>query len=821
MSGFGVKMVIHSIKMAWQRLQCHISYALTITLTLAMTLGALVSMYNLNYQLLAAPLPYPDSERLMLMRGELVDDHNEVKQSNFIPHAGSLEAYNKQTQFSDIEIMAIQNISIDVEQSLPSSPTFNIGAITPEFMPLLNAPLALGRYFSADEGVGSQQPVAIVSYQVWKRYFGGNPDILDKTLVFKGVSFKIVGVTDKQFIEPVLSTPNWYTDVWISYDYNDSPAPTWQRNNIQTYQLLKLHDVQHARRAKLSLENWLNEQLQQQTAGEQAFANSKVHLKFIPVKHRIIGEASQVSIMMLLGSLVLLLIALSNICSLVLSRAAEQQKSFAIQAALGAKPNHLFLHIAIELGLLFITAAALSLFIAEGIIELLKSGVAGPLARLQELNLEMHTIAFAFLVSITVCLLLSWIVSRQLNYRHIVQQLQSSGKGTSVQISATTRTLLISFQLFICLSLLTICIGIFQTSWQNLQRDTGIREQNTYQVALNLGTLLEQMSREERQQLLLSAVDSLAKLPHVATAGIGGYPPISYWLPGFSDRQMQLEPGIEKNAFEYQRTTGTSTYFDTFGAKLTSGRSFTMKEAINSDPVVIVNQTLAKRLKEQGQVLGAKLYPRNSHESLEVVGVVDDIYLPKQLHIARVFTPAIPTGYPFILIQTKPHSTISRAEINQVLTRIHPQMRVYNFQSTTELLAAHLQQERVISIFTLTLSVIALALAALGIYGVCKYNMALRRFELGVRMSLGATPIAIFSLVLKDNLRPILAAVCTSILVLLSISMLQDTLVPVTINSAIHWLVSFTLVVILVVGVALLSLKSIITRPALHSLRGE
>ncbi|MEZ7207239.1 ABC transporter permease [Pseudoalteromonas sp. DY56-GL79] len=814
-------MVTHSLKMAWQKLRCHISYTLTITITLALTLGALVAMYNLNYQLLAAPLPYPDAERLVLMRGALVDDNNEVKQRNFIPHAGSLEAYDKQAQFSDIEVMAIQNISIDVEQSLPSSPTFNTGAITPEFMSILNVPLALGRYFSEDEGIGSQQPVAIVSYQVWQRYFGGNANVLEQTLVFKGVSFKIVGVTDERFIEPVLSTPNWHTDVWISYDYNDSPTPTWQRNNIQTYQLLKLHDVQHARRTKLSLENWLNEQLQQQTAGEQTFANSKVQLEFVPIKMRIIGEASQVSIMMLLGSTVLLLIALSNICNLVLSRAAEQQKSFAVQAALGAKPNHLFFHIAIELGLLFISAAALSLLIAEGIIGLLKSGVVGPLARLQELQLEAHTIAFAFTVSTLLCLLLSWIVSRQLNYRHIIQQLQSSGKGTGVQISAMTRTLLVSFQLFVCLSLLTICLGIFQTSWQNLQRDTGIREQNTYQVALNLGTLLQQMSRQERSQLLLSAVDSLAKLPQVTKVGIGGYPPFSYWLPGFSNRQMQFEPGIEKNTFEYQSTAGTWPYFDTFGAKLIDGRAFTHEEAINNAPVVIVNQTLAAQLRQQGQVLGAKLYPRNGQQSVEVIGVVEDIYLPKQSNIARVFIPSVPTGYPFVLIETQAHAAISRAEVNQVLTGIHPQMRVYNFQSTTMLLATHLQQARVISMFTLMLSIFALALAALGIYGVCKYSVALRRFELGVRMSVGATPAAVFKLVLQDNLRPVIAAACASILVLLSIAILQDTLVPITIDSAIHWLISLATVITLVTGVTLLSSRNIIARPALHALRGE
>ncbi|RRS09733.1 FtsX-like permease family protein [Pseudoalteromonas sp. J010] len=814
-------MVTHSINMAWQRLKRHISYTVTIILTLGLALGALVSTYNLNYQLLAAPLPYPDAERLMLLRGALVDDNNEIKQSNFIPHAGSLTSYEKQPQFPEIESIALQNISIDVEQSLPSSPTFNIGAITPEYMQLLDAPMALGRYFSSDEGLDSQQPVAMISYSVWQQYFAGNPDVLEKTVVFKGVSFKIIGVTASQFDEPVLSTPNWHTDVWLTYDYNDSPAPQWQRNNIQTYQILKLHKSADSQTAQLSLENWFNEQLHQQTRGMQDFANSRVKLELIPFKTRIVGDASQVSLMMLLGSIVLLLIALSNICNLVLSRAVEQQKNFAVQAALGARPSHLFHHIVTELGLLFTCAAAISLVVATAIIWLLKSGMAGPLARLQTLQLELHTVVFALMTSAALCLMLAWIVSRQLNYQNIIRQLQSSGKGTGVQISATTRNLLISFQLLICLSLLTVCLGVFQTSWQHLQRETGIKEQNTYQVALNLGTLLQQMTLEERRQLLLSALDSLRALPQVEHAGIGGYPPISYWVPGFSSRQMQFEPGIKKNSFEFQSTAGTTSYFNAFGTKLIDGRAFTMEEAINNESVVIINQYLARQLRERGQVLGAKLYSRNSQNSVEVIGVVDDIYLPNQPNIARIFIPAIPTGYPFIMIETKANTGISKAEINQLLVDIHPQMRVYNFQSTTTLLATHLQRDRVASIFTLVLSVIALVLAAIGIYGVCKYNIALRRFELGVRMSIGATPITVLILILKDNLRPLLIAVCASACILLSISALQDTLVPNTASSIVHWLVSLAAVITLVTGVTLASARDIIARPALHALRGE
>lgn len=135
-------------------------HALAIILTLGQTLGALVATFNLNYQLFVAPLPYPDADRLHLVRGSLWRQDTEVS-SEWLPVQAQLDIYRQ--HWPELETKALHNISIDVEQNLPSYPPFNIGFVTPEFLPMFGAPLALSQHFNPEEGLDSNIPVAVLN----------------------------------------------------------------------------------------------------------------------------------------------------------------------------------------------------------------------------------------------------------------------------------------------------------------------------------------------------------------------------------------------------------------------------------------------------------------------------------------------------------------------------------------------------------------------------------------------------------------------------------------------------------------------------------
>lgn len=794
------------------------SYALTIIITLGVTLGVMVAMYNLNYQIIAAPLPYPDQDRLVLVQGQLLAD-GEVKRENYLPFLGAIEAYKD--HHPGIETFALHNISIDVEQSLPNSPTFNTGAITPEFMQIIDAPLALGRHFTKDEGLNSNQPIAIISYEVWQTHFAGSSQVLDRTVTFKGISFVIVGVTAAHFAEPVLATPTWRTDVWLPYDYRDTPEPVWTLSSNQVHLVAKLAQGADINRTQLALNNWVMTRYPAAVAGDPSVANTAVKWRFTSYKDRIIGDADNTSVMMLAGSVVLLFIALSNIGNLVLSRAVAQQRAFAIQAALGAQPQHLFKQVLVELSVLFAASLVVATSVVSLILGLLKAGYAGPLARLDELSLNLNTILFAILLTLVLNFALAWIVSKQLNYNAIINALQSSGKGGGVQISKNTRQALVSMQLFFCISLLVLCMSIFRQSWAQLTAPTHINTENTSQIALNVGTLLSEMTTEQRAALVLEATERLNQHSNIVRAGIGSYPPISYWLEQFSSYHSQLEPGMDKPILTHKRVWGTRTYFETFGLTLTQGRHFTDLEARNRAPVVIINEFMANAIKASGQEpIGAKLYARNSNTPITVVGVVGNLNLPNQPPISRTYRPRVNSGYPIIVVETKPNVQLSRQSINDLLAQVHSQIRVYDLQSTEQILSSHLKSQRVASIFTIVLSVVAVLLASIGIYGVFSYSIALRRYELGIRMSIGATPVAIFKLVLKENMQPFLMAVVAAACALV-IGYFSAALTPIMqMMDVWSWLLPVTLITSLVVGISLLSVWSIIRQPAQYALKG-
>ncbi len=794
------------------------NYAMTIIATLGITLGVLIAMFNLNYYLFMAPLPYKDADKLMVISSGLHKDGT-VLRAGWSPVQSYIEAYNK--AFDGIETKALHHISIDVEQSLPSHPSFNISAITPEYIDIIDAPLAIGRHLTAAEGLNKNSPVAVISYDVWQTYYQGSQDVLNQSLVFKGVSFKIVGVTAERFIEPSLASPTWHTDVWIPYDYNDYAARTWVNHTLQLRLVLKLSDIMQKQTVELALNNWVNERFKDETQGQARFKDTRLAWQLKSYHSVIIGNSTTTGLMMLAGSIVLLLIAIANISNLVLSRTVNQQRDFAIRIAMGAQPKHLFNYVLTELSMLFVGAIVVAGLVMLSILSVLKSGYAGPLARLDELGFDFATIIFAIGITILLNCALAGFVSKKLDYRTLNNALQSSGKGASVQISSSTRKVLVAIQVFFCLSLLYACLLVFKHSWQQWHKDTGLKSDNTYQVALNLGTLLETQTREQRSALLLSLVEDISQQAEIKDVGIGGYAPINYWLAGHANQQVQLIPGISDNLYTVQSHVGTSSFFNIFGLKLLEGRTFTQQESIEDSAVLLINETLAAQVAPNGSAIGKQIYRQGRDRALTVIGIVKDLDLPNKSKVGRIYMPTIPTSYPFLMIETKANAALDPLMLNRLFDGIHLQIKVYNFKSTKQLLDEHTQNFKVASIFTLISSITALFLAGIGIYGVFSYNVALQRFEFGVRMAIGATPWTIVCATLKGNLLPYIIASILASLVLLTFIITQGfTSYSFDVTYDI-WLVPQLITLVLMTIITLLCVKNIVSKPAVNALRGQ
>ncbi|MDR7122420.1 ABC transporter permease [Rheinheimera soli] len=808
----------HTAKLLLLRQQL---YALTIILTIGLTVGALLATFQLNYQLLFAPLPYKDEPQLQLLRGSLLNEESPVS-SEWLPSQASLDLYRQ--SWPGIESKALHNISLGVEQSLPDNPTFQLGYVTPEFLPMFDAPLALGRHLNPDEGLDSQVPVAVLSYAVWQQHFALDPQVLGKTLSFRGVSFKVIGVLAENFVEPVMAAPGWYTEVWLSFDFHNAGPGRWNANNNQRHLLLKLATNTDPRQLTHDLQQWAAPQFQSAALERPQLHNHHIALRLESVRSRILGDASKLSLSLFAGSALLCAIALANIANLVLSRAMAQQRSLTIRIALGARPQHLFRQYLLEFSVLALPAFVLCLLVAQACFLSLKAGYAGPLPRLQELGSTTGSLLLTVVSLLVWCLALAAWLTRQLNYRQLQQSLQQSGKGASVQVSKSTRQLLLMSQTLFCLLTLIYCSQIFIQAFSTLQKPTGLNLQS-YQIALNPGALLETMPATERRQRYLEALQHVKAKTNATSAGLGYYPPISYWLEPDPLGDIRTTPELDSPALRTQDYAGDDGYLKTLGLQLQSGDFFSPAQVQAQEPVVLISESLARAISPDADVLDKPLYLRGATTPVRIVGVVKDLHLPNQAATNAVYRNFIPSAYPFILLQMPEGHTVTRAQVNQALALANPQLKVSRFNTTAEIFADHTKDARVAAVVTAALSLLALALAGLGIFAVIRTQIQLRQYELAVRQSLGARPQHLLQLTLVDSLKPLLWAV---LLLTVAYSVLQHSqslgwsfgfaqqLQIAPLNAALALLTVLLLTTLIVLG----CVRPYLTRQVVHALRG-
>lgn len=811
-------------------------YALTIILTLGLTLGALVATFNLNYQLFMAPLPYPDAERLHLVRGSQWQQDKQIS-PEWLPAQGQLDIYRQ--DWPEVETKALHNISIDVAQNLPGNPSFNLGYVTPEFLPMFDAPLALGRHFSQAEGLDSQVPVAVLSYQVWQQHFAGDPAVLGKTMQFRGVSFSVVGVLAERFVEPVLAAPGWSTDLWLSYDFHDMGTPNWSFNSNQIHLLLKLKADANPQQLAHSFEQWAAPEFAAANQSNAFLKNSSVRWRLESVRNRILGDAAGLSLSLLAGSMLLCAIAIANIANLVLSRAMAQQRSLTIRIALGAQASHLFRQYLLEFSVLAIPALALCLSVAQACYKSLQAGYAGPLPRLQELGTGVFSVLFAMGLLIVLCLTLALWLTRQLNYRQLQQSLQQSGKGSAVQVSSRTRQLLLMSQTLFCLVTLIYCSQIFVQALAKLRQPTGLDLQ-TYQVALTQGSLLANSQNEERRQLFVQAAAAVKEQSNASLVGVGGYPPISFWQGGFAMSSVSQNADQSAPAPAY-RYSGDADYLAALGLSLQSGETFSPQQVQNQENVVLISQSLARKLAAATStdvsagvdttgndpirtMLDKPLYLRGATTPSRIIGVVSDLTLPGQIDSAAVYTPATPPAFPHLLVRLPDGHSLSRDLVNQALLQVHPQLKVFRFHSSAEIFASHTLDAKVATVVTAGLSLLALALAGIGIFAVIRTQIQLRQYELAVRQSLGAQPKHLLQLTLIDSLKPLLWTVLLLASGFVALQLLQRSgeLRVVTDALAVtpaHVIGAVLTVLLLTAAIVLVCLRSVLHQPVTQNLR--
>ena len=418
-------------------------FVLTTVFTLSLTLGILLAAFSLNHLLIFKALPYQDADRLILMKQEIQQGEAVYRKSQFFSAQNLMYQQQK-----SLESMSLIYRKRAVLASHGDKPLTEVSFVTPEYFDILATPMLLGRALNQQERVDSNKASAVISEHLWQTLFSRDENVLSQSIILGHQQYQIVGVIDNAFIEPNLFEEEKNSQIWLPWDFHGQDMTSWNNAYSSTAALGKMFPG--STQAQVSAEfNQIIEPMFTQNGRTGNEKHQALVAYFQNLQAAIIGDNKYIGLLVLLGAGVLLLIACANIINLFFSRAAQRQRSLVIQATLGAKLKHLFFNIWLESLLLCTASMIIGLVIAGWAIELLRITAGTVLPRLAELSLDLTAVAFACILTLTLSLIFALITLKLINYKQLISQLQSSGKGTGAQANSKVRNLLITSQILL------------------------------------------------------------------------------------------------------------------------------------------------------------------------------------------------------------------------------------------------------------------------------------------------------------------------------------------------------------------------------------
>lgn len=817
-----MNLFLYQLKQAFLSLKQKPGFVFSVVSTMGITLGALLCVLTLNYLLLVKPLPYPEQDRLFVADHQIINAKQETQTIAF-SYPGLEHLYNSKVAFEQAAMLYYDQ---GVITSHHNQPMVNITYATPELHQLLASPLALGRMFEASESLNTNNPVAMLSYYTWQKEFGGVANILEKTVNIRGISYRIVGILAENFVEPTLAEIGRSTQVWLPWDFN--PESEEQRKifgNIKpNFKFIgKLANGVSKNQAQQSVSPLVSNRWQEEFAAKYDFFKGwSVNINVRAIEGVILGDSESVAVMLLAGVVGLILIACTNISNLFISRTVEKQRLMAIQATIGATRKHIFKAVLAETSLLMLMSIVLALVIAQFGFYIMQQYLGAVLPRVSELSLNFMTFSVAGLVTLVFALFFANLSTGMINYNALNTILLSSGKGSGLQVSKNTRQILIASQVALATVLIFANLSLFKDAVKTINVPIGFTTDNISTIALNLSSS-DIPSQIEAENTMAEFMAKLEVMPQVESLVQGSSP-----LDGFGIKALTKYAESEKYIPYFKRVD--QSYFTMIKQPILQGENFTKADRRDNNNVMIVNQTFAKQLKDDGDVIGMQL-TSIGEPNFKIIGIVQDITLPGQTAFgsediaATVPRSYAPNGFneQRFMVKIKPEQSLTRQQLAELLAEVDSRFAVLQFDATSTKLSKSLFSEITTAIATASVALISFFLAGLGLYGVLSYSTQMRRFELGTHMAVGAKGHDLILMIIKDSAKPIVLGGMLSLIILFGLyftfsvdlsSYMNVQLVPM-------FVATILLISTLSLFACYLPLRQYIKNPVTHALKGS
>ena len=757
--------LIRDVRHALRRLFSSPGFTAIATLTLALGIGANVAIFTVVHAVLIRPLPFPHPDRLVRVAADA-------------KATGGRNIGISQPELDDLQNRA--GIFDGVTALWPVSASF-LGGVQPErievlvtspnYFELLGASAQLGRVYTTKDAVpGFSEPV-VISDGLWRRAFGGSPDVIGRRVIMDTDAYTVVGVMPRDFRHPG-ETVRGEVEMWSACGFAASPFPSppeRQRNFIP--------GVMGRLKPGISLEE-AQHRLDAFASGLRGAypANYPASVQWVL---RVEGVQSELTsrirptLSVLMGAVaLLLLIACVNIANLTLARASSRTREIAVRRAIGATRTQLVRQLLVESLIVAILGGAAGLVALAWVKDWIVALLPADLPRLAEVHFDTGMVAVAFALSIAAGVVFGIVPALQVSGVNPGNNLKDAGRGMGEASGERRfRAALVAAEIAISLVLLVGAGLLVRSFWSMLHVNPGLDPSHVGFAQIwipvpNDPSKNPYATPAQRNAYINEVLRRVRALPGVESAGMSASNRTPFSGSGVTQRFAFIgESTAPADLRRAQFQVASAQYFATLKSPILSGRAFTDADVIGAEPVAIVNETLARTQSPGKDPVGRSL--ALGRQTVRIVGVAADI------HDDGLDVPVAPRVY-FPLLQRSNNaltvfyrSSTDPASLNTSVERtiheIDPTLPVFGQKTMEDLLDDSTVRRKVVLWLMGAFAGVALLLAAIGTYGVMSVAASRRVREIGIRMALGAQRPDILRLIVRPGLALAVAGVAVGV----------------------------------------------------------